>query len=61
MEYMDYGSLENVLSYCNKIDYITLANISYQLLRGLKFMHKNMKVIHRDLKPAKILFPKNAP
>ena len=61
LEYMDLGSLENILQklktnkYQNFIPEIILSKIVQQILQGLLYLHKKMKQIHRDIKPANIL------
>jgi len=54
MEYMDGGSLQDVVDSggCNCED--TLANIAENTLRGLLFLH-NKNQIHRDIKPSNLL------
>ena len=58
LEYMDAGSLTNVLQEVKKIPEIILGMITVQILKGLEYLHKNMKVIHRDIKPSNILLNK---
>lgn len=36
-----------------------LGMITVQLLRGLEYLHKHKKIIHRDMKPQNILFSTN--
>jgi predicted Ser/Thr protein kinase len=70
MEYMDGGSLEQVLkrkrkkrkqhSSDNSCSYWTfpqpvLLSVAFQVLMGLKFLHSH-RVLHRDIKPGNILF-----
>lgn len=50
LEYMDGGSLQDIVDHGGCSDETTLANISVQALKGLQFMHEN-KQIHRDIKP----------
>lgn len=50
LEYMDGGSLQDIVEDGGCSDETTLANISVQALKGLQFMHEN-KQIHRDIKP----------
>lgn len=59
LEFMDGGSLANVLKKVGKIKEDMLGIITVQILRGLEHLHKVMKVAHRDIKPANILLNKN--
>lgn len=54
IEYMDGGSLEDLVKQGGCDDERVLADIAYQTLNGLSFLHRN-KNIHRDIKPANIL------
>jgi len=54
MEYMDGGSLDDLVKNCGCQDEVVLADISRQALTGLVFPHANHSV-HRDIKPANIL------
>lgn len=54
-EFMDQGSLENVLRKSQKISEAILGIITYQVLQGMKYLHKDLKIIHRDIKPGNIL------
>lgn len=50
IEYMDGGSLQDIVDQGGCDDESTLANISIQALKGLSFLHGNLQ-LHRDLKP----------
>jgi serine/threonine protein kinase len=50
IEYMDGGSLEDIVDQGGCDDEPTLANIAIQALKGLSFLH-SCGQIHRDLKP----------
>ena len=50
IEYMDGGSLQDIVDQGGCDDEPTLANIAVQALKGLLFLHENYQ-IHRDLKP----------
>jgi serine/threonine protein kinase len=50
IEYMDGGSLQDIVDMGGCDDEPTLANIAVQALKGLLFLHENYQ-IHRDLKP----------
>jgi mitogen-activated protein kinase kinase 3 len=54
LEYMDGGSLANVLSQLGPIPEHVLAPIAYQILWGLAYM-KHEKRVHRDVKPSNLL------
>jgi serine/threonine protein kinase len=49
IEYMDGGSLQDIVDTGGCEDEVALANIAVQALKGLSFLHGNMQ-IHRDLK-----------
>lgn len=54
LEYMDGGSLANVLNQVGPIPERVLANMAYQILWGLAYL-KHDKKVHRDLKPSNLL------
>lgn len=54
LEFMDGGSLANVLSQLGPIPEDVLAHIAYQILWGLAYL-KHEKRVHRDVKPSNIL------
>jgi hypothetical protein len=54
IEYMDGGSLEDLVQQGGCRDEKVLADIAYQTIKGLCFLHNN-KSVHRDIKPANIL------
>ena len=54
LEYMDGGSLANVLSQVGPIPEGVLASIAYQILWGLAYL-KHEKRVHRDIKPSNLL------
>lgn len=54
LEYMDGGSLANVLEQVGPIPESVLANMAFQILWGLAYL-KHDKRVHRDLKPSNLL------
>jgi hypothetical protein len=54
IEYMDGGSLDDLVKQGGCSDERVLADIAFQTLNGLSFLHRH-KNIHRDIKPANIL------
>lgn len=54
MEYMDGGSLQDIVDTGGVTSESVLANISWRLLQGLEFIHRHGQ-IHRDIKPANLL------
>lgn len=55
LEYMDGGSMADVLKSCRTIPEHFLAVICRQVLKGLLYLHQERHVIHRDLKPSNLL------
>ncbi len=55
MEYMDGGSLLQVLIDQGRIAEKYLAEISKQVLLGLHYLHKERRILHRDIKPSNLL------
>jgi serine/threonine protein kinase len=58
IEYMDGGSLEDLVRQGGCKDEQVLADIARQTLSGLSFLHRH-KNVHRDIKPANILCSSN--
>ena len=55
MEYMDLGTLGDVVKQLGQIPEVMLGLIAYQVLLGLDYLHKTKKIIHRDIKPSNLL------
>lgn len=53
MEYMNGGTLKEMLFFIKKINEDYLKLFIFQILEGLDFMHKNHNDLYRDLKPSK--------
>lgn len=58
LEYMDGGSLADVLAKVGRIPEPILADIAAQIIPPLDFMHSH-HMVHRDIKPANILMATN--
>jgi mitogen-activated protein kinase kinase 1 len=54
LEYMNGGSLANVLNQIGPVPESVLANVAYQILWGLAYL-KHEKRVHRDVKPSNLL------
>jgi serine/threonine protein kinase len=55
LEFMDCGSLADVLKYTGRVDEYILSKIAEQVLCGLRFLHEKKSIVHRDIKPENIL------
>ncbi|CAA6666067.1 unnamed protein product [Spirodela intermedia] len=55
LEYMDRGSLADVLRHVKIILEPYLAVVCKQVLKGLVYLHNEKHVIHRDIKPSNLL------
>lgn len=55
LEYMDGGSLQDIIALGGCDNERVLFGIANQMTRGLSFLH-SLRIIHRDLKPANTLF-----
>lgn len=58
LEYMDGGSLADVIEAKKTISERYLAEIAKKVLKGLDYLHRN-KIVHRDIKPSNILLGRN--
>jgi serine/threonine protein kinase len=54
LEYMDMGTLSDIIKKVKKIPENMMGIITVHLLKGLHFMHSR-KIIHRDMKPSNVL------
>jgi len=55
MEYMDGGSLQDIVDTGGCPHETVLANLAWRILKGLVYLHNIRKSIHRDIKPANLL------
>lgn len=55
MEYMDKGTISDLLKKVTKIPEKYVGFITCQVVKGLTFCQKEKRIIHRDLKPSNIL------
>uniref|UniRef100_A0A0D6QTM7 mitogen-activated protein kinase kinase n=1 Tax=Araucaria cunninghamii TaxID=56994 RepID=A0A0D6QTM7_ARACU len=58
LEYMDGGSLANLLEHKRRLSEALLARVARQVLEGLKYLHGE-KIVHRDIKPSNLLISRN--
>ena len=58
LEYMDGGELQAIVDRNERCSEDLLAQISFRILKGLKFLHSRRE-IHRDVKPHNVLLMKN--
>jgi serine/threonine protein kinase len=58
LEYMDCGSLENLLQAGGCRDELILSSIAFQMASGLGFLHER-RMIHRDVKPSNALISRD--
>ncbi|ETV82933.1 STE/STE7 protein kinase, variant 1 [Aphanomyces astaci] len=54
VEYMDGGSLQDIVDTGGCTSEPVLANISYRVLKGLRYLHE-IHQLHRDIKPSNLL------
>ena len=55
MEYMDRGTIADLLKKVKKIPEKFVGLMTCQVLKGLAYCQKDKRIIHRDLKPSNIL------
>ena len=58
MEFMESGSLQQMLDEKQKLEDSTALKILHQILEGIAFLH-DLDLYHSDIKPANILLKKN--
>lgn len=54
MEYMERGSLDDVLREHHRLPEEVISVMANRVLEGLKYLH-GMKIVHRDIKPSNLL------
>jgi len=59
LEYMDGGTLLDLLQKCKVISENILCTLARKIVLGLEYLHKELHVIHRDIKPHNILINRN--
>eukprot|EP01062_Namystynia_karyoxenos_P033074 TRINITY_DN24344_c0_g1_i1.p2 TRINITY_DN24344_c0_g1~~TRINITY_DN24344_c0_g1_i1.p2 ORF type:complete len:338 (+),score=115.04 TRINITY_DN24344_c0_g1_i1:93-1106(+) len=55
LEYMDLGSLQDVINASGAVPATVVTHITRQATLGLRYLHHEKKGIHRDLKPGNLL------
>ena len=55
LEYMDVGTVHDLVKKLGPLPEAIVATIGIQVLRGLDYIHNRAKVIHRDIKPSNLL------
>eukprot|EP00877_Chromochloris_zofingiensis_P000601 jgi/Chrzof1/10541/Cz05g02170.t1_MAPK2 len=55
MEFMDAGTLFDLLQKVRRIPEPYLADLARQVLSGLSYLHKDLHIVHRDIKPSNLL------
>lgn len=54
MEYMEGGSLHELLRVCQRLPEQLISGVARRVLEGLKYLH-GMQIVHRDIKPSNLL------
>jgi serine/threonine protein kinase len=57
-EYMDAGSLQNIVDSGKALPLSLLSNVAFHCLRGLQYLHSH-HYIHRDIKPSNLLISRD--
>lgn len=55
MEYMNGGSLDQILKRAGRIEERILGKVTIAVLKGLSYLRRNHNIMHRDIKPSNIL------
>lgn len=55
LECMDGGSVSDLLRATGAVHERHLRYVAHQVLLGLKYLHRELRVIHRDIKPSNVL------
>lgn len=55
LEYMDLGTLADLIRKVGPLPEVMLGFIAYQVLKGLDYLHRVKRIIHRDIKPQNLL------
>ncbi len=58
MEYLDFGSLTDIVTQIDSLNEQQIATISREVLFGIDYLHRN-KIIHRDIKSDNIFIGMN--
>jgi serine/threonine protein kinase len=59
LEFMDAGTLQDIVKSIGPISEVILGAMAHQVIKGLEYLHKVKRVIHRDIKPSNILLNRN--
>ncbi|XP_062145986.1 mitogen-activated protein kinase kinase 10 [Alnus glutinosa] len=54
MEYMERGSLHDMLRACERLPEEVISGMARRVLEGLHYLH-GMQIVHRDIKPSNLL------
>jgi mitogen-activated protein kinase kinase 1 len=55
LEYMDQGSLGDIVAAYGPLPEAAIAKVAENVLLGLHYMHKTLHCVHRDIKPSNLL------